>query len=196
MEERKIFKKGLKVFGLFFYVSNIPLKRRPLRWFKDGGFAKDIKDKNKEKLYKRQEGRCAICGEAVEAEKIELHHVLPHCRFPELRFSIRNSVLLCHGCHKEVHMNPFLNIRMMEAKAAELGVDVEGRYRTALESAGTTANINKETNDHRINGQEETRGGIQRGQGAGGVLVQEGDRQGEAFAVQVDTDKVYGSAAV
>jgi hypothetical protein len=69
-------------------------------------------------------------------------------------------------------MNPFLNIRMMEEKAAELGVSVEERYKTALESAGTTAILNKETNDHRINGQGCARERVSRGQEAGALLVQ------------------------
>ncbi len=132
-EKVNTWKKCLKVFGLYFYVANIPLKRRSRRDFRCGGSAKDIIDKNKAKLYERQGGRCAMCGEDVPKEKIELHHVLPVCRFPELKLSIRNSVLLCHSCHKEVHLNPYRSIEWMEQKADELGVNVSERYKTRWE---------------------------------------------------------------
>lgn len=39
-----------------------------------------------------------------------------------------NIMMLCHNCHKEVHCNPFLNIRMMREKAAQIGVDLTERY--------------------------------------------------------------------
>ena len=134
-EKAKTWKKYLKVFGIYFYVSNIPLKRRSRRDFQFGGSVKDIIDKNKVKLYERQGGGCAMCGVGVPLEKIELHHVLPVCRFPEFKLSIRNSVLLCHSCHKEVHLNPYRCIEWMEQKAAELGVNVSERYQTRWEEA-------------------------------------------------------------
>jgi hypothetical protein len=43
--------------------------------------------------------------------------------------------MLCHRCHKEVHINPWKNIEMMKAKAAELGIDINERYNTNM--AGT-----------------------------------------------------------
>jgi hypothetical protein len=36
--------------------------------------------------------------------------------------------MLCHQCHKEIHMNPWKNIKMMQAKADELGIDLAQRY--------------------------------------------------------------------
>ena len=66
---------------------------------------------------------------------MELHHVLPLARFPELGQSIRNGIMLCHKCHKEVHCNPWRNIELMKAKAEELGIDLTERYKTgAVES--------------------------------------------------------------
>ena len=70
--------------------------------------------------------RCAMCGEV--SDQMELHHILPVARFPELWDDRRNLVALCHGCHKEIHRNPWANIRMMEAKAAEFGLDLSERY--------------------------------------------------------------------
>lgn len=82
----------------------------------------------KKKLYERQGHRCPHCGKEIELEMMEQHHILPIGRFPELVYSIRNSILLCRKCHKEVHMNPFKNIRMMMDKADELGIDLNERY--------------------------------------------------------------------
>lgn len=71
-----------------------------------------------------------MCGEV--SERMELHHILPVARFPELWDDRRNCVALCHDCHKEIHCNPLANIRMMQAKAAELGLDLAERYDTRL----------------------------------------------------------------
>ena len=57
-----------------------------------------------------------------------MHHVLPLSRFPELGQSIRNGIMLCHKCHKEIHCNPWRNIELMKAKAEELGIDLKDRY--------------------------------------------------------------------
>ena len=69
-----------------------------------------------------------LWGGGYDLSMMELHHVLPWARFPELRASSRNMLLLCHNCHKEIHCNPFLNIRLMEQKAAELGINLKERY--------------------------------------------------------------------
>ena len=90
------------------------------------GKSKDIRREVKA----AQDNRCPMCGEV--SERMELHHILPVARFPELWDDRRNCVALCHDCHKEIHCNPWANIRMMEAKAAELGVDLSSRYDTRL----------------------------------------------------------------
>jgi hypothetical protein len=82
----------------------------------------------KGKLYERQQGICPECGQHFAINQMEYHHILPWARFPELRGSIRNAVMLCHNCHKEVHCNPWRNIAMMKAKAEELGIDLKERY--------------------------------------------------------------------
>jgi hypothetical protein len=121
-------KRLFKFFGLYFYVSTCRMKKRPKRDLMFNQFSCDINKKNKEKLYERQQGRCPECGAEVEYDAMELHHVLPYARYPELKNSIRNSVLLCHCCHKEVHLNPWKNIQMMKAKAAEMEIDLQERY--------------------------------------------------------------------
>ena len=127
---RKAWKHGIKIAGIYFYVSNVSLKRRSKRDC-PGGHVKEHIMKNKLKLYERQQHRCPLCGEEFPYKEMELHHILPWARFPELKQSIRNSIMLCHYCHKEVHINPFRNIQMMQQKAQELGSDLKERYEYA-----------------------------------------------------------------
>ena len=129
---RKAWKHGIKIAGIYFYVSNVRLKRRCKR--DDQYLEKHTKEnivKNKLKLYERQQHRCPLCGEEFPYKEMELHHILPWARFPELKQSIRNSIMLCHYCHKEVHINPFRNIQMMQQKAQELGFNLKERYEYA-----------------------------------------------------------------
>jgi hypothetical protein len=118
--------------GIYFYVSNVSLKKRGRRdlSYNTAHHAENI-IKNKQKLYERQEHRCPLCGEEFTYKEMELHHILPWARFPELKQSIRNSVMLCHHCHKEVHCNPWRNIQMMQEKAQELGLNLKERYEGA-----------------------------------------------------------------
>jgi hypothetical protein len=132
---RRGWAKKFRAFGLYFYISNCRMKKRPIRDLMYSGAAENHVVNNKRKLYERQGGRCPHCNQPVDYDNMELHHILPLARFPELGQSIRNGILLCHRCHKEVHCNPYKNIRMMEAKAEELGIDLTERYKTgAVES--------------------------------------------------------------
>ena len=125
---RKNWSRKFRLFGLYFYISTCRMKKRPKR---DILYTNNIQDRcvrNKHTLYERQEGKCPYCGRSFEYERMELHHILPLSRFPELGTSIRNGIMLCHDCHKEIHCNPWRNIRIMEQKAAELGIDLGERY--------------------------------------------------------------------
>lgn len=73
-------------------------------------------------------GVCLVCGKPFEYEQMELHHILPIARFPELGKTLLNGCMLCNRCHKEIHCNPFKNIEMMQRKADELGIDLKERY--------------------------------------------------------------------
>lgn len=126
----KNFKKTIKILGLYLTLSNRPVKIRNNR--KVSGFD-DIDRTFRMKDLRRyvrvaQGDRCLMCGEV--SEQMELHHILPVARFPELWDDRRNCVALCHDCHKEIHCNPWANIRMMEVKADELGMDLGERYDT------------------------------------------------------------------
>lgn len=124
-KDRRKWVKRWHAFGLFFAISNCRIKKRDEREYK-GGFTgfRDLK----ELAFKRQGGACPMCGHSFGYRQMECHHVLPWGRFPEYRMKAENIMMLCHDCHKEIHCNPFLNIRMMRDKAAEIGVDLTSRY--------------------------------------------------------------------
>jgi hypothetical protein len=119
--------------GIYFYISNVRMKKRKRRDLKYQGFFKDHLIENKKKLYERQHHCCPHCGKEFDYEEMELHHILPVARYPELHLSIRNSIMLCNRCHKEVHCNPWKNIAIMKAKAQELGIDLNERYELTAE---------------------------------------------------------------
>ena len=128
----KNWKRTIKIAGLFLTLSNVPVKKRNSRKSDDRDnidITYRMKDIRRE--FKAAQGnRCPMCGEM--SERMELHHILPVARFPELWDDRRNFVALCHDCHKEIHCNPWANIRMMQAKAAELGIDLRQKYDTRL----------------------------------------------------------------
>ena len=125
---RKGWAKKFRIGRLYFYISNCRMKKRPKRDLMYSNYVQDHCVENKRKLYERQGGKCPHCGQPFDYEAMELHHVLPLSRFPELGQSIRNGIMLCHRCHKEVHCNPYLNIQMMEDKAKEMGIELKDRY--------------------------------------------------------------------
>ena len=125
---RKGWAKKFRIGRLYFYISNCRMKKRPKRDLMYSNYVQDHCVENKRKLYERQGGKCPHCGQPFDYEAMELHHVLPLSRFPELGQSIRNGIMLCHRCHKEVHCNPWRNIQMMKEKAKEMGIDLKERY--------------------------------------------------------------------
>ena len=128
---RKGWAKKFRIGRLYFYISNCRMNKRPKRDLMYSNYVQDHCVENKRKLYERQGGKCPHCGQPFDYEAMELHHVLPLSRFPELGQSIRNGIMLCHRCHKEVHCNPWRNIQMMKEKAKEMGIDLSERYNQA-----------------------------------------------------------------
>ena len=127
--ERKNWKKSWRWFGIYFTLSSCRVKLRTgchdvNNHSRLAMNSRDIKGK----MYEKQEHRCPHCGKEFPINRMELHHVLPWARFPEMRTKRANQLLLCHDCHKEIHCNPYLNIRLMEEKAKELGIDLKERY--------------------------------------------------------------------
>lgn len=122
------FKKSWKLFGIYFTISNCRVKKRHACGYSRAGYEGEKLYRIKMKHHKRNNGRCPICGCSIAIERSELHHVLPYARFSDLVNDERNTMLLCHDCHREIHCNPFQNVKLMEAKAAELGIDLDERY--------------------------------------------------------------------
>ena len=128
----KNWKRTIKIAGLFLTLSNVPVKKRNSRKADDrDNIDSTYRMKDIRRDVKAAQGnRCPMCGEVWE--RMELHHILPVARFPELWDDRRNYVALCHDCHKEIHCNPWANIWMMQEKAAELGIDLRQKYDTRL----------------------------------------------------------------
>ena len=125
--ERKNWKHSWRFLGIYFTLSSCRVKMRLSNHNRSAKLAQDSRD-IKGQLYKKQDGICPHCGKKFEVSYMELHHILPWARFPELRQKKRNQLLLCHDCHKEIHCNPYLNIKLMEEKAKEFGIDLNEKY--------------------------------------------------------------------
>ena len=131
--QKRWWKRSFRFMKGRFYItfSNCRVKKRPTSC--DHECSQKLTDNMREikgYRYKQQKGLCPECGKLFDIKEMELHHVLPWGRFPELRARKANMILLCHKCHKEIHCNPWKNIEMMKAKAEELGIDLKERYDT------------------------------------------------------------------
>lgn len=128
--KRKWWKRSFRFGHFYLTFSNCRVKKRPTDGYSICKYSKLGKDiyKIKRRLYEKQNGCCAECGQHFEYAEMENHHVLPWGRFPDLRDREDNMVFLCHKCHKEIHCNPWRNIEMMKRKADELGIDLKERY--------------------------------------------------------------------
>ena len=129
--QKRWWKRSFRFMKGRFYItfSNCRVKKRPTSC--DHECSQKLTDNMREikgYRYKQQKGLCPECGQPFDIKEMELHHVLPWGRFPELRARKANMILLCHKCHKEIHCNPWKNIEMMKAKADELGIDLKERY--------------------------------------------------------------------
>ena len=122
------FKKTWKLFGLYFTLSNCRVKKRVSCGYSRKGHDGEKLWRIKNRLYKQSGGVCPECGRPFAFDVMELHHVLPYSRFQDLITDDRNVMMLCHDCHKEIHCNPYRNIKLMEAKAEELGINLDERY--------------------------------------------------------------------
>ena len=122
------FKRTWRLLGLYFTISNCRVKKRHCCGYTRDNRQKDVMYKAKRRLFDQEQGRCPHCGRPMEFDAAETHHVLPYARFQELVSDERNMIVLCHDCHKEIHCNPWRNIRLMEQKARELGIDLTERY--------------------------------------------------------------------
>lgn len=94
--------KSFRLFGLYFYVSSIRMKRRRTIDEKMRSQRK-VLQKKKLLLYKQQDGCCEMCGRHFGTESLEIHHLVGVRENPGLALVFSNLVLLCHECHLKVH---------------------------------------------------------------------------------------------
>lgn len=94
--------KSFRLFGLYFYISNIRMKRR--RTIDEQmRNRRNVLQKKKRLLYKLQGGCCEQCGKAFVSEALEIHHIVSISENPSMALQTKNLVLLCHACHQKVH---------------------------------------------------------------------------------------------
>lgn len=126
----KTWKKTIRIMRGVLYVtlSNVPVKKKTQR---------DLQPYHGRMMYRMRRrhvedvGYCPLCGKAVtDPDEVQIHHVLPVSKFPELKDDRRNMMVVCVGCHRDIHIDPWLNIRMMRDKAEALGVRLYERFST------------------------------------------------------------------
>ena len=125
--QRKNWKHTWRLLGMYFTLSSCRVKMRYETHERNPKLARNQRDM-KGQMYEKQNGVCPMCGKHFTMSWMELHHVLPWRKFPELRAMKKNHMLLCHDCHKEIHCNPYLDIKLQEEKAKELGIDLKRVY--------------------------------------------------------------------
>lgn len=94
--------KSFRLFGLYFYVSSIRMKRRRTIDEQMRNH-RNVLQKKKRLLYKLQDGCCSNCGRHFVSEALEIHHLVGISENPGLALQTGNLMLLCHDCHLEVH---------------------------------------------------------------------------------------------
>lgn len=126
-KRKKHFKRMLRIGKLRFYVTwDFRLKNSQSR---DQERNHNGIVRLKEKLWMKHDGHCQICGKKIDKfGHSQLHHVLSWWRFPLFETDERNLMLLCRDCHSHIHREPFLETRMIKAKADELGINLKDYY--------------------------------------------------------------------
>lgn len=77
-------------------------------------------------IRKRSGCKCEICGQG--GVMLHIHHILPYSRFPEMDNNMDNLLYICHTCHNNIHINPFVNIRLMKQVADRYGIDLVAKF--------------------------------------------------------------------
>ena len=54
-------------------------------------------------IFERDKKRCAKCGSGGHWAGLAAHHIFPKGAYPAGKFMLDNLVLLCAGCHNEIH---------------------------------------------------------------------------------------------
>lgn len=86
---------GVKVFGLFVYLSKTKLKRNNNN--------KSPRVRFRRALFDDRGHRCELCGKELPESMLTVHHIKKRAEHPELRYDKENVQLLCLECHRNLH---------------------------------------------------------------------------------------------
>jgi len=54
----------------------------------------------RDSVFRRDKWTCKVCG--LKGKRIEAHHIYPFRDFEELRLELRNGIVLCFWCHRQI----------------------------------------------------------------------------------------------
>lgn len=55
----------------------------------------------KRRIKMRDDNKCQVCGE--EDKPLEVHHIFPQSKYPEMTGNTANLITLCQSCHRKYH---------------------------------------------------------------------------------------------
>lgn len=64
---------------------------------------------NREYAYNRDKGKCKICGDYLDPNRVKVHHISPKLPI-ELVNKVKNLVCTCSRCHKLIHSNKEITV--------------------------------------------------------------------------------------
>ena len=113
--KKKIKESSIKKYGVDHYRKNEEIKRKYCYGIKtnfyidgrsytkeDGLCENNERNKWRNKVYKRDNYTCKICGDNTGGN-LNAHHINSRNLYPEQRFSVDNGITLCETCHKKFH---------------------------------------------------------------------------------------------
>lgn len=114
--------KHIHIGNWWVYLSNVRLRPRQDR---EIGKKANERKKLKDRLINERGRKCEICG---YVGGVQMHHILPYSKFPQLVGNPDNIKLVCMKCHNEIHENPFIHAKMIRKKCKEIGIDYKMIY--------------------------------------------------------------------
>ena len=60
----------------------------------------------KHQMWRMSGGCCMECGRKFDEDELEIHHIIPVSKRPELILSVSNMHLVCPACHNKLHGRP------------------------------------------------------------------------------------------
>ncbi len=98
---REIFFR-FKIGNFYIYISTCGMRRRSPSDERLRNNHNKLK-RWKHNQWKKRKGMCEICGGKFGMEEMEVHHIKPRSKRPDLIVDKRNLKLVCHECHRDLH---------------------------------------------------------------------------------------------